>query len=292
MKLKQLIGMCGVLLFAACDTDIEPVDQQFVTPKAQDPALWAQYMTCLAEYKQSEHYMVYARFDNNTGAVTSEKNCLRSMPDSLDIVALANPLSAFDREDLPFLRQKSTKVLLTADCSDPATVAAAVDNALAAVRADGLDGIVLRYTGAITPAAESAAASVAAKLDALTGCTLVFEGNASFAALAGRERFAWFVLDVSAAQTVFSLRSDVDFTVDYLGVPAAKLLLATTPDATIADTRLDDVPALAEVARCVMAFGPLGGIGVYDMAGDYYGVSACYPRTKEAIHLLNPAYTE
>lgn len=155
-----------------------------------------------------------------------------------------------------------------------------------------MDGIVLRYAEVVTHESETAAAAIAAKLDGIGDRMLVFEGNASFAALVGKERFTWFVLDVSAAETVFSLRSEVDFTVDYLGIPARKILPATTPSATIADALLEEVPALAEVARCVMAYGPLGGIAVHDVATDYYDALTIYPRTKEAIHILNPAYTE
>lgn len=295
MKLKQWIGICGVLLAVgttACDTNMEPIEQRIEQPAEQDPAAWTAYMEALAAYKASDHYTVYARFDNNTGAVTSEKNSLRSMPDSLDIVALVNPLSDYDREDLQVVWQKSTKVLLTADCSDPATAVEAVDKALAAIDADGLDGIVLRYAEVVTHESETAAAAIAAKLDGIGDRMLVFEGNASFAALVGMERFTWFVLDVSAAETVFSLQSEVDFTVDYLGIPARKILPATTPSATIADALLDEVPALAEVARCVMAYGSLGGIAIHDVATDYYDALTIYPRTKEAIHILNPAYTE
>ena len=295
MKLKQLIRICGMLLaagMAACDTDMEPVGQRIEKPAEQDPAAWAAYMEALAAYKAADHYTVYARFDNNIGEVISEKNSLRSMPDSLDIVALVNPLSDYDREDLQVVWEKSTKVLLTADCSDPATAVEAVDKALAAIDVDGLDGIVLRYAEVVTHESETAAAAIAAKLDGIGDRMLVFEGNASFAALVGKERFTWFVLDVSAAETVFSLRSEVDFTVDYLGIPARKILPATTPSATIADALLEEVPALAEVARCVMAYGPLGGIAVHDVATDYYDALTIYPRTKEAIHILNPAYTE
>lgn len=295
MKLKQWIGICGVLLAVgttACDTNMEPIEQRIEQPAEQDPAAWTAYMEALAAYKASDHYTVYARFDNNTGAVTSEKNCLRSMPDSLDIVALVNPLSNYDREDLQVIWKKSTKVLLMADCSDPATAVETVDKALAAIDADGLDGIVLRYAEVVTHEAETAASAIAAKLDGIGDRMLVFEGNASFAALVGKERFAWFVLDVSTTETVFSLRSEVDFTVDYLGIPARKILPATTPSATIADALLDEVPALAEVARCVMAYGALGGIAIHDVATDYYDALTIYPRTKEAIHILNPAYTE
>lgn len=291
MKLKQLIGICGVLLFAACDTDIEPVDQRFVTPETQDPALWAQYMTCLAEYKQSEHYMTYARFDNAPERISSEKDCLRSMPDSLDIVALVNPLSTFDREDLAGVQAKSIKVLLIADCSDPATAVQNVDDAIAAIAADGLDGIVVSYTGAVSDEAKATETTIAARLAALDKIA-IFDGNADFVAVENRDKYSYYILDASNIGTVFSLRSEVDYTIERLGIPAEKLMLATSPSAVILDETLEEQTALLEVARCVMAYGPLAGLGVYDISDDYYSASENYPLAKSAINLLNPAYAE
>ena len=60
MKLNQLIGILGALALAACDTDIEPIDQRFVASDEQDPVAYAAYMDALRSYKQSEHYVVCA----------------------------------------------------------------------------------------------------------------------------------------------------------------------------------------------------------------------------------------
>lgn len=46
--------------FTACDTDIEPIDQQIIKPDQQDPAQYAAYLAALKAYKASEHYIVYA----------------------------------------------------------------------------------------------------------------------------------------------------------------------------------------------------------------------------------------
>ena len=42
--------------FTACDTDIEPIDQQIIKPDQQDPAQYAAYLAALKAYKASEHY--------------------------------------------------------------------------------------------------------------------------------------------------------------------------------------------------------------------------------------------
>ena len=46
--------------FTACDTDIEPIDQQIIKPDQQDQAQYAAYLAALKAYKASEHYIVYA----------------------------------------------------------------------------------------------------------------------------------------------------------------------------------------------------------------------------------------
>ena len=291
MKLNLLIGIFGVLALTACDADIEPVDQQLVMPEEQNPAQWEQYITALKAYKSGEHYTIYARFDNAPEKITSEKNCLRSMPDSLDFVALTNPLSKYDREDLPGVQAKSTKVLLVVDCSDPTTAVQKVDDAITSVSVDGLDGIVISYSGPVSDAARTAETTIAAKLNAW-GKTAVFEGNTAFVASENRDKYARYILDVTSLETVFSLRSEVDYAVNRLGIPIEKLLLATSPSATIADESLTYQSAIAEVARCVMAYGPMGGLAIYDISDDYYSASINYPLTKAAINLLNPAYTE
>lgn len=281
-----------MLALAACNADIEPVGQSLVPPEDQNPAQWAEYMDVLRNYKQSDHYTIYVHFDNAPEQVVSEKNCLRSLPDSLDIVALKNPLSQFDREDLAALHEKSTRVLLTADCSDPATAVGKFDEALAAIAADGLDGIAIRFTGAVTDAAKAAGAAIAAKFGALDGKTIVFEGNPSFIGSADRARYDLFVVDVVSGTSLFSLQSEIEYLVDRFGIEASKLLLATSFSATMLDESLKETAAIPVVARCVMAWGPLAGLGLSGVNDDYYSSTVNYPQTKAAINLLNPAYTE
>ena len=51
------------LAAAACSdwTETEAVEQQVQRPADQDPAFWAEYTAALREYKQSEHFLTYAR---------------------------------------------------------------------------------------------------------------------------------------------------------------------------------------------------------------------------------------
>ena len=99
MKQHRIIRFSGLFLLlgvlfglAACNdwTEMEAVDNNVKKPWEQDPALWAEYTAALRDYKKSEHFIVYARLHNSPAPAASEKDFMRCLPDSLDIVALTN----------------------------------------------------------------------------------------------------------------------------------------------------------------------------------------------------------
>ena len=64
----RFLAFCAaVATFAACNdwTEMETVDSKVEKPWEQDPALWAEYTAALRAYKQSEHFIVYARLHNS-----------------------------------------------------------------------------------------------------------------------------------------------------------------------------------------------------------------------------------
>lgn len=221
--------------------------------------------------------------ENAPEVSTSPRDYLHAMPDSLDYIALMRPLSPFDCEDLPGVRAKGTKILLCADCSVAATAAQAVEDALAQVAAHGLDGLTI-YGGSTAP--DAALFDKAAR----AGTFLVFEGDPALVSPESREKIDLYVRDVTGVNNVFTLQTEVDYMLERVGIPAAKLLLATTPDSRMDDAALQAQEALTLVARAVMTYGPLAGLAVYDIGKDYYDPSTNYRRTKAAINLLNPAY--
>ena len=272
-----------VLSLAACDNEMETIDRRTVGPEAQAPALYAEYLKALSAYKASDHFLTYARMENAPEVSTSPRDYLHAMPDSLDYIALMRPLSPFDCEDLPGVRAKGTKILLCADCSVAATAAQAVEDALAQVAAHGLDGLTI-YGGSTAP--DAALFDKAAR----AGTFLVFEGDPALVSPESREKIDLYVRDVTGVNNVFTLQTEVDYMLERVGIPAAKLLLATTPDSRMDDAALQAQEALTLVARAVMTYGPLAGLAVYDIGKDYYDPSTNYRRTKAAINLLNPAY--
>ena len=152
---------CGLLLatFAlhtACSDWNEPeaVDLNINSAKEQNPELWARYIQVLRSYKQSKHFITYARFDNSTENPVNEGSYLRSLPDSMDIVTLSHSdkISDYDRRDIPLLQEKSTRILYLVDFAAQASNLADagalnnwLDKAITAAADLNLDGFA--FTG-------------------------------------------------------------------------------------------------------------------------------------------------
>ena len=162
MKRNKLIGLLSLCLlaatFASCEdwNETEAVKQKVERPEDQNPELWAEYTAALRDYKQSEHFIVYARLFNSPQPGTSEKDFMRCLPDSLDIVSLTNAdnFSKYDAEDMPAMREKGTKVLYQVDyagrsgeLTDETKLGAYLDKVIAAVEKNGLDGY--SFTGCL-----------------------------------------------------------------------------------------------------------------------------------------------
>jgi len=288
MKIKFLTGILGALAITACDAGIEPIDHR-IQPVEEWSGEWDEYAAKLYNYKQSDHYLIYVRFDNDPGHIESEKNCIRSLPDSLDIVALANPVSAFDREDVAKLQRRATKVLATADCSDPATALQRFNETLATVKADQLDGIVVRYTAAVSDAARTAEAEIAAQLAGLSGKLRVFEGNGAFVAAEHRSNYDLWLIDAASADNIYAVESDVDYLTGYLGIDSKRILPLVPLTGTINDQNGAPQSSPAKSFELIRSRS-LGGLALSGVSTDYYALTGNYPRLRAVIDLLNPAY--
>ena len=283
--------------FTACDTDIEPIDQQIIKPDQQDPAQYAAYLAALKAYKASEHYVVYASLANAPAVPGSEKAFLRSLPDSLDIVALENAgnLTEYDIEDIPQAQAKGTKILYTVDyntlaeSTDAAALGTYLDKVIEVVNRYKFDGVTVRYGGAMDAAATQAAATIVSKLSSLTGKILMAEGNPLFIAKENHSAVTYFVLTTTDAVNTFNIRSQLAYATDYAGIPLEKIIITAEPGGKLTDENLVQQPAIAEAAKSVITMGPLAGLGIYNIGDDYYDAYINYKQTKHAIGLLNPA---
>lgn len=308
MKQNKILRFSGLILFFAilcgltsCDdwTEMETVKNNTKKPWEQDPALWAQYTAALREYKQSEHFIVFARLFNSPEVATSEKDFMRSLPDSLDIVSLVNAdnFSAYDREDLSVMREKGTKVLYQVDYATRSgefatteALSAYLDRVISDVSANHLDGY--SFTGIVRigdPAAAAAAALMVSKLSADASKLLVFEGNPLFIAADDRSKIDYFILDTEKTEDVQDVRMQILNATGYAAVPAEKLMLGAEASAKLRDEDKTEFAAIDEMSRRVISYGPLAGLGVYNIGEDYYHSDLNYKTIRQAIQTLNPS---
>lgn len=300
-----LVRLCCLLLLcagnAACDewTETEVVETAVNKPWEQDPALWAEYTAALRAYKQSDHYLVYARLNNSPAVATSEKDFMRSLPDSLDIVSLTNAdnFSQHDAEDMAVMREKGIRVLYQVDYArradefaDQAALTAYLDRVVASTNAYGLDGYAFTGSPRIDdPAATRNAALIVERLSADGSKLLVLEGNPLFLSADDRDKVDYIVLDTDQTESVLGVRLQVINATDYAGVPASKLLLSAQFGAPLKDEDRTEWGAVEEMARRVIPYGPLAGLAAYEIAQDYYNSDMNYRVIRQAIQTLNPS---
>lgn len=294
----MILPLVVLLLGASCSdwTETEAIENTVYKPWEQDPALWADYTAALRAYKQSEHYLSYARLYNSPAKAASEQDFMRCLPDSLDIVTLTNAdnFSTYDAEDMAVMREKGTRVLYQVDYAarkaefaDAAALKTYLDGVIASVAANGLDG----YSFTADPLDAAATATIVATLSAARsdGQLLVFEGNPLSVAEADRAKLDFVVLDTEKAENATEVQLLVLNATGYAGIAPEKLLLAAEIDAPLQDADRTEYAAVELMARCVVEYGPLAGFAAYNIAGDYYHADRNYSTIREAIQTLNPS---
>ena len=300
--MKRLVYIISLLLISACSkwTETESIQLNYLRPWDQNPELWNKYKASLVDYKASDHFLIYTRFDNAPEKATSEKDFIRCLPDSLDFVSLTNAdnVSAYDKEDMAWMESIGTKVLYQVDLTkkgfaSTSELEAYLDKVIACVKENGLSGY--SFTGQYVlgnALNESLASAAVTKLSAAKteGQALVFEGNPLFIPEADRTKVDLFVLDSEKTDNTQDLRFQILTALDYAKVPASKLLLGADMDGIIQDENREKCASVPELARRVVSFGPLAGLGITNISSDYYSYDGNYVVTRAAIQLLNPSH--
>ena len=254
-----LLALFSMLSLVSCSdwTETEALDSTVKKPWEQDPALWAEYTATLRAYKQSEHFIVYARMHNSPEKATGEQDFMRCLPDSLDIVTLTNAdnFSKFDAEDMSVMHEKGTKVLYQIDYA--ARAKARIIDRLATARTDGQ--------------------------------LLVFEGNPLSLAATDRAKMDYVILDTEKLENVLDVRLHALHAVNYAGIEANRLLLTAEINAALFDEDRTEHAAVDEMSRRVVELGPYAGLAAYNIAGDYYHSEMNYQTIRQAIQTLNPS---
>lgn len=306
---KLYTGLFLLLAFlstASCSDwkDIETLDIDYQQPQDQSPELWARYLESLRIYKlERPHYIAYGNFMNGVEPSKSEGSYLRSLPDSLDIVTLANPenITAYDREDIPALQKKSTRVLYLVDyatkmatLTNATTLGAWLDKAVATATELQLDGFAFNGlplyggTDAEQTARKEAARLIVAKLSA-TGKMLVFEGDPAFVNAADLGKLSYVVLNTADIENAVNLKLHVANALSTYELPKEKLILAAKLGVKLTDEESVKQDAVTEMTNRVVSLGPLGGLAIYALGDDYYNAQMNYQTSRMAIQTMNPS---
>ena len=243
-------------------------------------------------YKQSEHFIVYARMHNSPEKATGEQDFMRCLPDSLDIVTLTNAdnFSKFDAEDMSVMHEKGTKVLYQIDYAARAEELADdayLDKVVVAVAANGMDG----YSFTTDPLAADATARIIDRLATARtdGQLLVFEGNPLSLAATDRAKMDYVILDTEKLENVLDVRLHALHAVNYAGIEANRLLLTAEINAALFDEDRTEHAAVDEMSHRVVELGPYAGLAAYNIAEDYYHSKMNYQTIRQAIQTLNPS---
>lgn len=299
--LKYLFIVLSFMAFVSCSkwTETEPISINYLRPWDQNPALWEAYRSSLCAYKESDHYLFYARFENAPDKATSEKDFMRCLPDSLDFVSLTNAdnYSESDKEDMAWMESIGTKVLYQIDLdkkgfADALSLNAYLETVIASVKELKLNGY--SFTGSYKLGSVENEALASALVNKLSdakdeGQVLVFEGNPLYVPKADRDKVDFFVLDSESTSHAQDLHFQILTAIDYAGIPASKLLLGADMDGTIQNEAREKCNDVEELSKRVISFGPLAGLGVYNIKSDYYSYDGNYVVTRNAIQLLNPS---
>ena len=298
LLIPTLLAVCAGLVSCSRWTETESITIDTVLPWEQDPALWEEYKAAIREYKSRDHSLIYVRFENSPEGAVSEKGYMRCLPDSLDIVSLTNAenFSAFDAEDMEWMKSLGTKVLYQIDfASDPQALLdqtardAAIDRAIATVQDNGLDGVSLtgipKEDGGTTAAAAKAAVEriVAARKE---GQIVSFEGNPAFIPQEDMQSIDLFVLATETVENGYDLRNTVLDATDW-GVPKEKMLLAADFGGVYYDSDNAETPVLEAMADNVISFGPMAGLALYGIESDYYHYDGDWLTLRSIISRMN-----
>lgn len=278
----MLVAATAAVALPSCSDWDEPEARQPQVDGAeqQDPAAYAAYTAALRLWKATPHQATLATLDNAPEASTSERDFLRSLPDSLDFVAMANPLSEFDRQDIAKVRADfGTRILASLDC----TADAALWQTTASAIASGtFDGAVL---SAITAPDPAALQNFTAALP--SGKTLVFNGDPALIPAELRSAFSFFLIDVTSASDSFDIEMAIRLAA--LNVDPSRMMLRVVPGGRLTDAAGVTRNSLAGAAIAAKTFTPaLGGIAIDNVGSDYYDPDIVYRRTRGAIQILNP----
>ena len=117
------VSALSVAFLSGCSKWTEPksIKFEYLTLEQKNPELFQAYMESLREYRDSDHKVVIAKFDNSSSTPSGRAEHINCVPDSVDYVVLVNPSEVSDQlladmEDLQV--NKKTEVFGQISISD------------------------------------------------------------------------------------------------------------------------------------------------------------------------------
>lgn len=298
-------------LTASCEQWNDPgrIGQQPQTPATQNPEAYERYLQGLRDYKATEHPLVVGYLENAPEVSLSEKDFMRSLPDSLDMVVLcrADRITPYDEEDMPLLRRKGTKVLYRLDLTPfaaalssgtlPGELTSRLEKAAAEYASHGFDGVAL-VADMETQAGESTLEAMQGAGTRITDflrdvCgeegVLIYDGSPLLLNPGERARYDYWMIRSQGARHILDVQARVAYLHNHYGVPLSGILVSGTASGTISGFDNAVAEILPQMAALVNVAGPLAGLCVCNVGEDYYDEKVNYRRTRQAIELLNPS---
>ena len=327
-----LLASCfaAVTCFSACEdwTEVESVTINTPGVAEQNPEQYAKYLQNLVSYKNSDHKIVYAWFDNSEKSPFSRGQHISDAPDSLDIISLMYPgeLAEFETADIEMVRQKGTKVVYTISfdkiqkeytekVKEGSLTEGTFDTYLTSelnkqIGYAGIyDGMIIEYKGRnpiymsneekteAKKYQDSFFGAVSGWKNSNSGKILSFQGNPEN------------LISQTILENCKHIILNTDNVVDdaQLSVVARKALLADNVPSdrfivTVSTASLDasdkktgfygEDRAITEAAYWVMeptTDFTKSGLAIYNVQNDYYNANHTYKYVKEAINIMNPA---
>ena len=292
------------LAFTACSEWTEPEAIVYPSPEHWTAEGWEEHAAAMRAYRETDHNIVYVRLHNSPGGITSEKDFLRCLPDSVDIVSMTNAdnLSRYDIEDIGLVHNLGMKVLYQIDYSSRAdtdfsgegALEAYLDRAIETVNRYGMDGWAISgtYVYGDDEAAAAAELMISALDEARTEDQLiVLEGNPLFVGNErDRRKLDYVVLDTDTKKTISEVNMAATAAVR-AGIRADRLLLAAEVGGVLMDVNQYEYEALSSVAETVLD-NSYGGLGIYNLSDDYSTSDGNYALIRRMITRLNPVPEE
>ena len=114
--LLTLLGLCMLSTIMSCSdwTDVDNKEYHISDIQNQNPKLYAKYLESLKAYKNEDHKVIYAWFDNSEKKPHHRSQHITNVPDSVDVIILEYPKNLADWEltEMDEVRtNKGTKVI-------------------------------------------------------------------------------------------------------------------------------------------------------------------------------------